>query len=115
MKGIFHDWQAQGITSVLHEAKDSYANNTKAMYGLASKVGNENIRIISGVTVTCFTRNKGCVTHVETDKGNIACDYVVIGAGPWAKSLWEMLELPATVSIKGANDIIHTDIPMWIY
>ena len=115
MKGIFHDWQAQDVTSVLHEAKGGYANNTKAMYGLATKVENENIRIISGVTVTGFTRNEGCVTHVETNKGNIACDYVVIGAGPWAKGFWEMLELPKTVSIKGADDIIHTDIPMWIY
>ena len=115
MKGIFHDWRAQGITSVLHEDKGGYANNTKAMYGLASKVESENIRIISGVTVTGFTRNEGCVTHVETDQGKVACDYVVIGAGPWAKSLWEMLELPKTVSVKGADDVIHTDIPMWIY
>ena len=28
MQGIFDDWQAQGITSVLHEKKGGYANNT---------------------------------------------------------------------------------------
>ena len=37
MKGLFDDWQAQGITSVLHEKKGGYANNTASMYGLAAK------------------------------------------------------------------------------
>ena len=29
MKGLFDDWQAKGITSVLHEKKGGYANNTR--------------------------------------------------------------------------------------
>ena len=29
MRGIFDDWQAKGITSVLHEKKGGYANNTR--------------------------------------------------------------------------------------
>ncbi|HIC59187.1 MAG TPA: FAD-binding oxidoreductase, partial [Rhodospirillales bacterium] len=37
MKGLFDDWQAQGITSVLHEKLGGYANNTTSMYGLAKK------------------------------------------------------------------------------
>jgi hypothetical protein len=37
MKGLFDDWQAKGITSVLHEKKGGYANNTASMYGLAKK------------------------------------------------------------------------------
>jgi len=39
MLNMFDDLQAQGITSVLHEKKGGYANNTKAMYGLAKKSG----------------------------------------------------------------------------
>ena len=35
MKGLFDDWQAQGITSVLHEKSGGYSNNTRAMYGLS--------------------------------------------------------------------------------
>ena len=117
MKGIFDDWQAQGITSVLHEAPGGYANNTKAMYGLAAKAEAEGVRIISGVTVTGFAQDmSGAVTAVETNKGNINTDYVVIGAGPWAKQFWEMLEMPKTISIKNPDTgIIATDIPMWIY
>ena len=43
MKGIFDDWQAKGITSVLHEKKGGYANNTAAMYGLAKKAEAEGV------------------------------------------------------------------------
>ncbi len=117
MQGIFHDWQAQGITSVLHEKPGGYANNTIAMYGLADKAEAEGVRIISGVTVTGFIEDStGAVKKVETDKGNIDTDYVVIGAGPWVKSFWDMLEMPKTISIKNPQTgIVATDIPMWIY
>ena len=115
MQGLFHDWQAQGITSVLHEKKGGYANNTKAMYGLASKAETEGVRIITGVTVTGFSKQGGALTAVETNKGRIECGQVVIGAGPWAKQFWDMLELPNTVNIKGADGTFHNDIPTWVY
>jgi glycine/D-amino acid oxidase-like deaminating enzyme len=117
MKGLFHDWQAQGITSVLHEKKGGYANNTKSLYGLAGKAEAEGVRIMTGVRVTGFDRAQSgdAVTAVKTDRGNIACDQVVIAAGPWARQFWDMLELPATVDIKGADGEMHTGIPMWVY
>jgi hypothetical protein len=117
MKTLFHDWQATGITSVLHEKRGGYANNTKAMYALASKAENEGVRILTGCTVTGFKSDSagGAIRAVETDKGEIGCDQVVIGAGPWAKKVWDMLELPKTISIKGADGITHDNIPMWIY
>ncbi len=117
MRGLFYDWQAQGITSVLHEKPGGYANNTKAMYGLADKVEAEGVRIMSGVTVTGFKQDaQGSITSVETDKGNIATDYVVIGAGPWAKQFWDMLEMPKTISIKNPETgVVTDDIPMWVY
>ena len=116
MKGIFHDWQAQGITSVLHEKRGGYANNTVAIYGLATKAEAEGVRIITGCAVTGFDRDaSGAITAVQTSKGNIACDYVVAGPGPWAKTLWDMLELPKKISIKGADGKMHDDINMWIY
>ena len=54
MQDLFHDWQARGITSVLHEKKGGYANNTRSMYGLAGKAENEGVRILTGVKVTGF-------------------------------------------------------------
>lgn len=117
MRGIFDDWQAQGITSILHEMPGGYANNTKSMYGLAGKAEAEGVRIMTGVKVTHLEQdNQGAIKTVETDKGSIDCDYVIIGAGPWAKQFWDMLELPETISIKDpADGTMITDVPMWVY
>ena len=117
MRGLFDDWQAEGITSVLHEKPGGYSNNTRAMYGLAGKAEAEGVRILTGVTVQGFERGNGsgAITAVATDRGLIECVYVVLGAGPWVKSLWEMLELPRAVSIKGSDGEMHHDIPMWIF
>ena len=117
MRGLFDDWQAEGITSVLHEKPGGYSNNTRAMYGLAGKAEAEGVRILTGVTVQGFERGNGsgAITAVVTDRGVIECDYVVLGAGPWVKSLWEMLELPRAVNIKGSDGQMHHDIPMWIF
>ena len=116
MRGMFDDWQAKGITSVLHEKKGGYANNTKSLYGLATKAESEGVRILTGVEVTGFQSDDGsdAVKAVVTNKGNIACDQLVIAPGPWAKTLWDMMELPKTVDIKSGSEI-HRDIPMWIY
>lgn len=117
MRGIFDDWQAEGITSVLHEKRGGYSNNTRAMYGLAGKAEGEGVRILTGATVQEFERGNGsgAVTGVVTDRGTVECDYVVIAAGPWVKSLWETLELPRVVSIKGSDGAMHHDVPMWVF
>jgi len=111
---VFEDWRAQGITSILHEKRGGYAHNARALYRLADKAEAEGVRIITGVRVEDLPYN-GCVTAVETNKGKIACDYVVVGAGPWAKSFWDMLGMPNKVEIKGKDGKIHEDIKMWTY
>lgn len=118
MLNIYDDWQAENITSVLHEKKGGYANNTKSMYGLAGKAESEGVRIITGVEVTGFKRANGAssaIKAVETSMGHIECDYVVIGAGPWVRDFWNMLELPKTVSLKGKDGALHQDISMWTF
>ena len=116
MKAMFDDWQAKGITSVLHEKKGGYANNTKAIYGLAKKAENEDVRIITGLKVVGFDKDaSGAVKAVVTERGKIACDFVIVGVGPWVKQIWDMLELPKTIDIKGRDGRIHKDVPMWVY
>jgi len=117
MKDLFSDWRAQGITSVLHEKPGGYANNSRAMHGLAAKAEAMGVRIISGVTVTGFkSDNQHAITAVETDKGLIECDYTVVAAGPWVRSFWEMLELPMEIGILSPSTRqVAEGIPMWIY
>ncbi len=117
MKGLFDDWQAKGITSVLHEQKGGYANNTASIYGLASKAEAEGVRIMSDIEVKGFEfgSNSAAVTAVLTSKGKINCDYVVVGVGPWINKLWNMLELPRSIAIKGRDGKMHRDVRMWKY
>lgn len=115
MRGILDDWQAEGITSVLHEKKGGYANNTRALYGLAGKAEAEGVRILTGVKVESLRLDGGAVSAVVTDRGTIETDHVAVAVGPWVKSFWEMLELPKAVEILGADGARHRDIPMWTY
>jgi glycine/D-amino acid oxidase-like deaminating enzyme len=116
MQGIFSDWQAKGTTSVLHEKKGGYANNTASIYGLAKKAEAEGVWIMTGVTVTGFKRDgTGAVTAVETDQGAVQCDQVIVGVGPWVRGVWKMLDLPDAISIKGRDGKTHDNVPMWVY
>ena len=117
MKGLLSDWRAEGITSVLHEKKGGYANNTAAIYGLADKAVAQGVRIMTGVEVTGFERgsNSDAVTGVVTDRGTIKCDRVVVAVGPWVKTIWDLLDLPREVSIKGPDGRMHDGIPTWRY
>ena len=116
MRGIFDDWQAKGITSVLHEKKGGYAFNKDSIKGIESKANANGVNVHKGVTVQGFKRgsNSKAVTGVVTDKGTIDCDQVVIGAGPWARDFWNMLELPKKTSVKGKDGKSH-EVDMWTY
>jgi len=54
---VFEDWQAENITSILHEKRGGYAHNARALYRLADKAEAEGVRILSGVEVLGFDGN----------------------------------------------------------
>ena len=114
MKGLFDDWQAQGITSVLHEKRGGYANNVASMQGLAAKAEAQGVRVLTGVEVLDFEfgSNSGAVTALNTNEGRIACETVVVGVGPWVNKIWNLLELPRKIDVK-SNGTLHQDVPMW--
>lgn len=113
-ENVFEDWQAENITSVLHEKRGGYAHNARALYRLADKAEAEGVRIVSGLEVQGFHTN-GCVSAVETQQGKIQCDYVIVGAGPWVNHFWDMLELPAKIDLRDPDGTVHRDIRMWTY
>ena len=118
MQAMLSDWRAQGITSVLHEKKGGYANNTKSIYGLAGLAESEGVRIVTGLKVIGFERANGAssaVRAVITERGPIRCDEVIVGVGPWVKQVWDMLDLPTAVAIKGRDGRLHEGVPMWTY
>ncbi|MDQ5874118.1 MAG: FAD-binding oxidoreductase, partial [Actinomycetota bacterium] len=114
MRDIFFDWQAQGITCVLHERRGGYANNVASMRGLADKAQAEGVEIRAGVTVTGFQMDASSVSAVETNQGAVACDQVVVAVGPWVRDLWAMLDLPDRITVKGADGRLQ-EKDMWTY
>jgi len=114
MEAIFSDWQAKGITSILHEKRGGYANNMASLQGLAGKAQAEGVRIVAPAVVAGFRIEGGAVTAVETDRGTIACDQVVVAVGPWVRDLWQMLDLPETVDVLGRDGVTYRR-PMWTY
>ncbi len=115
MLGIFDDWQAQGITSVLHEKRGGYANNMASLKGLLNKAESEGVNVVTGVTVEGFDRDaSGAVTAVRTDAGRLSTDHVVVAVGPWAPQFWAMLDLPSTTDVLGRDGRVH-NLATWRY
>jgi FAD dependent oxidoreductase len=112
---MFEDWQAPGTTTVLHEKQGGYANNMRAVRGLAAKAGAEGVRIATGIRVTGLTMAGGAVTAVETDQGTVGCDQLVIAVGPWIRDLWAWLGLPERITVAGPGGSGGTERPMWTY
>ena len=116
MKAMFPDWRARGVTAVLHEHKGGFAHNLDSVAGMLRKAESTGARIFSGVEVTGFViASDGTVSTVETDQGPIRCEQVVVAPGPWAKHLWAMLEMPATIDVHSASGDVARDQPMWTY
>ena len=115
MLGMFDDWQAAGVTAILHEKKGGYANNVRSLRGLAAKAESEGVRIVPGVRVTGIQISGGAVTAVDTDQGEVRCDQLIIAAGPWVRDLWAMLDLPAQIPVTGRDGTVHEGQPMWTY
>jgi glycine/D-amino acid oxidase-like deaminating enzyme len=117
MKRLFSDWQARNITSVLHEKRGGYANNMAAMRGLAGKARALGVEIVTGVEVTAFRSGNGtaAIAAVETRAGTIECERVVVGVGPWINGIWNLLDLPKRIRVKGRDGRLHDGVRMWHY
>lgn len=115
MKNLFNDWQAPNITTVLHEKKGGYANNMESLIGLTKKARSLGVRLQVGTTVTeiKFDSTGKRVTGVATNVGNIECDYLVVGVGPWVGKIWDMMSLPKRVKVSKNGKVTETD--MWRY
>ncbi|NOX29317.1 MAG: FAD-binding oxidoreductase [Actinobacteria bacterium] len=113
MLGLFDDWRATGITSVLHEHKGGFAFNQASLDGLEAKARAEGVKIIGHAEVRDLTIEGGAVTAVVTNRGTISCDHVVVGSGPWVPHFWRMLGLPESTDILVDGETVN--VPTWKY
>lgn len=115
LQDLFADWQAPGVSVVLHEKRGGYANNVASLRGLAAKAEAEGVVIRTGITVTGLAMDNDAVRAVQTDAGDIACDQLVVAVGPWVRDIWAMLDLPEQISVTGSDGRVHPETPMWTY
>src|SRR5215472_13883374 len=115
LRDMFADWQAPGITTVLHEKQGGYANNIRAVRGLAAKAEAAGVQIATGVRVTGLDMAGGAVVSVQTEQGAVACDQLVVAVGPWIRDLWSWLDLPDRITVAQPGGTGGTDRPMWTY
>src|SRR2546425_1955486 len=79
---MFGDWQARGISVILHEQKGGYANNVRSLRGLAAKAEAEGVRIMPGVRVTGVSTSGGAVTAVQNHPGEGRGGQLGLAGGP---------------------------------
>lgn len=115
MRSLFPDWKARGLTACLHEYQGGFAFNTASMLGLAQKAEAEGVRIFPGTEVSGFRLENGAVRAVQTTRGDVEVEQVVIAVGPWIKQLWTMLGLPNTIDVNTPGGDVHRDLDMWTY
>lgn len=117
MKRLFPDWRARGVHVLLHELEGGYAFNRESVAGLLRKCESRGVRVLSGVEVKGFEFDgDGAVRCAVTSQGPIAIgEQVVVAPGPWAKQLWQMLELPSHIDVCTPSGEIVRDVPMWTY
>jgi glycine/D-amino acid oxidase-like deaminating enzyme len=114
LEALFPDWQAKGITSVLHEHRGGYANNRASIRGLVTKAEAAGVRIVPGARATELRLEGDRVSAVVTAAGSIRCEAAIVAVGPWIRDAWQMLHLPETVSVLGRDGSTY-ERPMWTY
>ena len=114
LKSIWPDFKTDGIDAVLHEKISGYAGTRQAVAGLAQKCRDHGVRILSGVEVEGYDVTNRRVSRLRTDKGEMACDMVVLGLGAWTPKHWAMLGHPAKIEAR-YPDGSKVEKDMWTY
>lgn len=98
MRGLYPDWRATGSAALLHETRSGWADAGTTVAALAGMARAAGVAIVEGVEVTGIGD-----AAVETTAGPIRCEATVLAPGPWARELWRLAGLPATLEVAGKS------------
>jgi len=76
----------------------AYADGTDAALGFANGARAAGAAIITGVEVTSLEAEDGQITGVRTDQGDLACETVVVAAGPWTSRLADTIDIDVPIT-----------------
>ncbi len=115
LTSVWPDFKHHTIEVVLHERLSGYAGTAQAVTGLTEMCNRHGVQIHSGVEVTGYDTRGGEVTAVETNRGRVAADVVILCMGAWIPAHWEMLGKPMTLDVGYADGSFVEDKDMWTY
>ncbi len=83
------DWEAP-VAALLHERRGGWADPARTIRHLADQARAAGAEIAEDVEVTGIEAGDG-VDALETTRGRISCDRLMLAPGPWAAGVLEML------------------------
>lgn len=89
-----------------------HANPHRTVQAYAWAMQDHGGRLMQHTTVHGFDTRAGKVVSVKTDKGDLACDYLVLAAGPQGGKLAAMLGVTLPVVAARAEMIVTEPLPL---
>jgi 4-methylaminobutanoate oxidase (formaldehyde-forming) len=87
--GLFPPAKVDDLKAGFYVKEDGRVNPVDVTMSLAKGARMQGVQLIEGVAATKVLTENGRVVGVETEFGDIECDYVVNCAGMWARQLGE--------------------------
>ncbi|MGH2635870.1 MAG: GcvT family protein [Actinomycetota bacterium] len=96
------------ILGAYHVPSDGIARAVRLATALSRKASEKGVSFEGGVTVTGFDVRDGRVRGVETDRGRIECERVLICAGIWGPTVGAMAGVPIPL-VAVQHQLVWTD------
>ncbi|KAB1274720.1 Pyruvate dehydrogenase phosphatase regulatory subunit; mitochondrial [Camelus dromedarius] len=87
------------LVGAMHVPEDAVVSSADVALALASAASQNGVQIYDRTSILHVMVRKGQVTGVETDKGQIQCQYFVNCAGQWAYELGLSNEEPVSIPL----------------
>lgn len=115
LKSIWPDFKTERAECVLHEKPSGYAGTHMAVWGLDQKCLQWGVTRCYGPEVTGYEMQNGRVTAVRTDRGEVACDAVIVCGGAWNPMHWKWLGRDPKLTLRYPDGAQIADQDMWTY
>uniref|UniRef100_A0A8C0J079 Pyruvate dehydrogenase phosphatase regulatory subunit n=1 Tax=Chelonoidis abingdonii TaxID=106734 RepID=A0A8C0J079_CHEAB len=91
------------LVGAMYVPEDAVVSSVDVSLALANAASRNGVQIHERTSISHVMIQKGCVTGVETDRGQIECQYFVNCAGQWAYELGLSNEEPVSIPLHGCE------------
>jgi glycine cleavage system T protein len=101
----------QDVIGGIHIPSDGYANAVDVTQALAKGARSRGALIVQDLKVTAIHQDSGRVTGVQTDRGRIDADYVVLCGGMWTRDLAAAIGVTVPLHACEHYYVLFQDVP----